>query len=182
MVIVIFGLVGSGKSTVAQALSEKLNGEVFNSDVVRKEMAGLKPFESAKSDFTQGIYTQEFTDKVYEELAKRAIETVKKGKIAILDATFKSKNYRTLLRKLCSEKNIPVKFFYLDVPEEEIKKRLEKREKEKTVSDADFNIYLKMKNSFDPIENDVIMIDGTATPERVAEIILKKLKEAKDVQ
>ena len=45
--ILVCGLVGTGKSTLAQAASELLDAPVVSSDRVRKQLAGLRPEQRA---------------------------------------------------------------------------------------------------------------------------------------
>ncbi len=176
MVIVIFGLVGSGKSTVAKALAERLNAEVLNSDVIRKRLAGIDPYESARDSFSGGIYSKDFTDRVYRTMIDEAVNIASEGKRpVILDATFREKKYRKLLEKRAGERGVKVLFFFLDASEDKIRERLEKRSRERTVSDADWDIYLKMRESFDPPENAHI-IDADGSVEEVVGEIIKVLE------
>jgi aminoglycoside phosphotransferase family enzyme len=54
--LLIGGLPGTGKSTLANALAENAGFRVVRSDVVRKQLAGVGEEES-RSTFGQGIYT-----------------------------------------------------------------------------------------------------------------------------
>ena len=49
--IVVCGQIGTGKSTVAQYLSEQTGFAVLNSDVIRKRLAGLLPTARASADY-----------------------------------------------------------------------------------------------------------------------------------
>ncbi|AAC07427.1 AAA family ATPase [Aquifex aeolicus] len=166
--VVIFGLSGSGKSFLASILHEKCGYEWLRSDVIRKQLAGLKPEESAKADYGKGIYTKEITKKVYEEMVKRAKELIDRGKKVVLDATFIKRWQRELVLK-----NFKDPFFILAfAPEEVIKERLKSR---KDVSDADWNIYLKQKEEFEaPEEIDYCVINTNKSKEEL-ESRLKKL-------
>ncbi len=178
MIIVLFGLPGCGKSTVASHLSKRLNAEVINSDLVRKRLAGISPLEKVQDRFEKGIYSPSMTEKVYSTMVETAIKKASSGKTVILDATFKSKKHRDALKKLAKGKGINIAFFFLQAPEEVIKERLERRKKEKNPSDADWNIYLKMKASFDPPE-DAFIIDANRDAESIACEIEKIIKEDK---
>ena len=72
MLVLVSGLSGSGKSTVAAAIGRATNGEVLASDRVRKELAGLDPTDSAASDWHQGIYTDDWTARTYDRLLELA--------------------------------------------------------------------------------------------------------------
>ncbi|RLJ70966.1 gluconokinase/hypothetical protein [Hydrogenivirga caldilitoris] len=144
-VVVVFGLSGSGKSFVSRILHEEFGYEWLRSDVIRKELMGMKPEEEAKAEFGKGIYTEDITRKVYEELVRRAKELLSEGKRVVLDATFLKRWQRELVKE--NFKN-PL-FILATAGDSEIRKRLSGR---KDVSDADYRIYLKQKQVFEPPE------------------------------
>ncbi len=127
------GLSGSGKSYLSQILHQDFGFEWIRSDVIRKELAGLEPTQSAKAEYQKGIYTPEMTHKVYEEMLRRAGELFSKGKNVVLDATFLKEEQRQRVKSAFPE----VIFLLTVASEEEIRKRLSRRS---DVSDADFNI------------------------------------------
>jgi predicted kinase len=88
LLVVMSGVTGSGKSTVAQRLGALLAGTVFSSDVVRKQLAGLRPGQHAYEPFGGGIYSAEWTSKTYDELFRLAGPVLAAGGCAILDASF----------------------------------------------------------------------------------------------
>ncbi|MEZ4532001.1 MAG: AAA family ATPase [Thermomicrobiales bacterium] len=59
MLVLVSGLSGSGKSTVAAAIARATNGIVLSS-MKRKRLAGLQLTDSATSEWHQGIYTREW--------------------------------------------------------------------------------------------------------------------------
>ncbi len=164
--VVVFGLSGSGKSFLSSLLHKHFGYEWLRSDVIRKELAGIKPEESAKAEFGKGIYTEDMTRRVYGEMVRRAKELTKKGKKVVLDATFLKRWQRELVLK-----NFENPLFILAyAPEEVIKERLSKR---KDVSDADFGIYLKQKGVFDePSELNYVIVNTDKTEKE----LLKELK------
>ncbi len=145
-VIVLIGLSGSGKSYFAKRLAECCGYEVLRSDVIRKELAGLKPTESAKAAFGGGIYTPQMTERVYQTLLRRAKDIVSKGGKVVLDATFLRKWQRELVFR-----HFPsAVFVWINEPEEVVIKRLQSRKGD--VSDADVSVYRKQKKIFEPPE------------------------------
>lgn len=163
--VVIFGLSGSGKSFLARILNEEFGYAWVRSDVVRKELAGLRPEQVAKSEFGKGIYTEEMTRRVYEEMVKRAEELVRKGKRVVLDATFLKRWQRELVKSRLRE----ALFILATASEEEIRRRLSKR---KDVSDADFAIYLKQREVFEPPkEVDYVEVNTERSEEELRSIL-----------
>jgi predicted kinase len=88
MLVLVSGLSGSGKSTVAAAIGRATNGVVLSSDRVRKELAGMDASDSAAAEWHQGIYTDDWTARTYDRLLELARETLARGKTAVVDATF----------------------------------------------------------------------------------------------
>ncbi len=167
MLIVVMGLSGSGKSFVSSILHQDFGFEWLRSDVIRKELMGIDIKQSAKANFGEGIYSQEVTKRVYQELVNRAKKLTQEGKNVVLDATFLKEEQRQMVKK-----SFPDAIFLCAVAsEEEIKRRLSKRV---DVSDADFSIYLKQKETFSlpnyaiPIDTDV---DRQELKERLEKIL-----------
>lgn len=143
MIVVVMGLSGSGKSFLASILHQDFGFEWLRSDAIRKELAGLKPHESAKAPYQEGIYSPEWTKKVYERMVERAKELAKEGKKVVLDATFLEEWQRNLVKEA-----FPNALFILaTAQEEEILRRLRER---KDISDADIQVYLRQKERFKP--------------------------------
>ena len=76
MIIIVFGLPGSGKSYFASKLAKRLEAKYVSSDVVRKQL------------FTVRKYTGEEKTKVYDVMNKEMKEAIQQGKDIVLDATF----------------------------------------------------------------------------------------------
>ncbi len=135
---VIFGMIASGKSTLAQALSVILGSKVLNSDIVRKDLfkATGKPFTSGQHAFSAGIYTEEATALTYGRLFLLAQEEIEQGRSVILDATFSLARYRNEARRLAGDMNAAIRFIECTCPEDRMLERLREREGQSTVSDA----------------------------------------------
>lgn len=88
MIVVVMGLSGSGKSFLASLLHEEFGFEWIRSDQVRKELAGIEASQRVKVPYGEGIYSQEWTQRVYKEMVRRAKEKAEEGKDVVLDATF----------------------------------------------------------------------------------------------
>ncbi len=147
--LIMCGPVGSGKSWLATHLARVALAQHIRSDLVRKELLGIKPFEYRKKGLRK-IYAKQVTDRVYREIIKRARKLLKDGQPVILDATFGKQYHRDLAFKMAKSMKIPYWLIECFTPEKTILKFLRKRKKLKEISDADIKVYLKTKKEFEP--------------------------------
>ncbi len=163
--IVLCGLPASGKSTVAQALAERSGFALFNSDVVRKRMAGIAPAERAGSGWSEGIYRREFTEATYAALADAAAQNLRAGNAVIIDATYKDLDQRVRLRDLAQQAGVPIVFAECVIGEDEARRRLAARAMEPGhVSDATWETYVQLRRAFAPFDTGFgchLRVDGT---------------------
>lgn len=156
-IIALSGFTGTGKSFVANMLSNKIGCVVLRSDVIRKELSKINLNQHVYEDFEKGIYNKEMTEKVYKEMFKRAKEYLKKFKNVILDASFLDKNKRDELRKISKKLNVKLLIIWVESPPDLIKERLLKRKND--ISDGRWEIYLKQREKYKrPEEEDIVFI------------------------
>ncbi|NMO57276.1 AAA family ATPase [Actinoplanes sp. TBRC 11911] len=98
--VLVGGGPGTGKTTLAGALADRLGAVVLSSDRIRKELAGLAPEMSASAAYRHGIYTTEWTDRTYRELLHRAERLLGRGETVILDASWTAERHREAARAL----------------------------------------------------------------------------------
>ncbi len=136
MLVLVAGLSGSGKSTVAAAIARATNGVVLASDRVRKELAGL---DSAASDWHQGIYTSDWTTRTYDRLLELTNGTLERGQMAIIDATFLDNAQRQRFHDLGVSHSVPTLIVWTELDDAIARTRIEQRaQQRKTASDATF--------------------------------------------
>lgn len=140
--ILTSGLPGSGKSRVAADLEAHAGFTRIISDVVRKELAGLAPTQSAKSDFGGGIYTAEWNEKTYGECLKRTEAALFEGRRVVVDASFREEANREKFVALAREMGVPVAIIHRTAPEAVVRERLARRG-DNSISDADWEIHRK---------------------------------------
>lgn len=87
--IVVAGVSGTGKSTLARGLAPDLGAApgaaILRSDVVRKELAGMAPTEA----LDPAHYTPQASARVYGTLMARAAAILAAGRSVVLDAVFR---------------------------------------------------------------------------------------------
>jgi predicted kinase len=89
-IILVGGLPGTGKSTLAQAIAGDLGATVISTDRVRKELAGLDPDAPAPAEFGAGLYEPALIQRTYTEVLNRAARLAAAGHSVILDGSWTS--------------------------------------------------------------------------------------------
>ena len=92
--VLVGGLPGTGKSALAGAVADRLGLAVLSSDRIRKELAGRPAEASAVAPYGSGMYSAEWTGRVYAELQHRATVLLAHGESVVADASFISARHR----------------------------------------------------------------------------------------
>lgn len=145
--VLVGGLPGTGKSTLAAALGERAGFEVIDSDVIRKELAGLDAHEDGKAAYGDGIYTEEWSEKTYAECLRRTEALLFEGERVIVDATFSSEARRQKFLASARDSGVRSAFLECQTSPETARERLDARSGD--VSDANWDIYAKMVEAWD---------------------------------
>jgi hypothetical protein len=93
--VIVGGLPGTGKSTLADVLGDQLAWPVLRSDEIRKELSGMSPLEPAPAPYGEGIYSPAATAATYDALLARAEQLLRRGESVIVDASFSKVRWRT---------------------------------------------------------------------------------------
>lgn len=137
MIIVVAGLPGSGKSYFAQALAKDVNAAYVNTDRVRNEMEA------------RGKYSRDDKMLIYRIMVDKASEHLLEGRDVVVDGTFYLAATIDLFRTLSSALMTPIHFISIVADEELIRERLAQRRDD---SEADYDVYLKIKEEVEPLE------------------------------
>ncbi len=146
-VFVVFGLSGTGKSTLARALAKETLAEWIPSDIVRKSLLGIAPTDHHYEPFEKGIYSREYTEKTYTKMVDLAKEALLKGRDVILDATFRDRAYREKVAQDLSF--IDVYWIWCFADDSVLRERFMRRKESEDISDARWEIYLAQKEKFE---------------------------------
>jgi predicted kinase len=92
--VLVGGLPGTGKSTLAAGLADATGWSVLRSDEVRKDIAGLGHTTPAPAAPGEGLYRPELTDATYTALLDRARTALELGECVILDASWSDRRHR----------------------------------------------------------------------------------------
>ena len=145
--ILVCGLPGSGKSFFAKHLSEIMQAAYFNSDICRKEL-----FPNNRT------YSEKEKQSVYDALISSTETNLIHHTSVVLDATFYKNSLRLLFYNLASQLNCPYSIIYISAEESLIKERTSQIRED---SEADYSVYLRLKDLFEPIEKPYLTLQST---------------------
>ena len=180
--ILMAGLMGTGKSNLAKRIASRLGAFIIQTDTIRKEILNIPPTDHHYEAFGNGIYASDMTQLTYEKAVEVASEKLKEGKPVIIDASFKNRNERARASEVA--KKLGSDFFVIECVcrEDIIKQRLESRISEKgEASDGRWEIFQAQKETFETItevpEGSHIVIDTSASLEECARKVIEVIKD-----
>jgi len=94
MLLMIGGMMGTGKSTLTLALQNELGWAHFSSDTVRKRLVHVDQALPNTDAYGQGLYDSKRTACTYEVLLVEAEAALARGRSVLLDASFARRDYR----------------------------------------------------------------------------------------
>lgn len=150
--ILVGGLPGAGKSTVASALAERIGADCVASDQLRKELAGAGPGERRAAAVGAGIYAAGITELTYRELLVQAERQLRAGHCVVLDATFGRAADRRRAAGLARAVGGVLVAVECRCPMKVAKQRLKSRTRPGYTgpSDAGWEVYRSMRRTFAP--------------------------------
>jgi aminoglycoside phosphotransferase family enzyme/predicted kinase len=179
-VVAVGGLIGSGKSTIAECIGAEMGAPVIDADRTRKWMLGVEATRRLQEPVWSGAYDPAFTETVYAEVLRRAGVVLESGRPVVLDASFRSREMRRAARELAILHNVPFRFVECHAPADVCKARLVDRERHRSVSDGrlaifdDFSARFEAVTELPPFEH--LMIDTT----RPVDFSVESLRAALD--
>jgi aminoglycoside phosphotransferase family enzyme/predicted kinase len=180
-VIVVFGLIASGKSTVARELGQRMGAPVLCSDEIRKQLLGVSPETAQHAAAFSGAYDAHMTQRVYDTMLARATPVLASGRSVVLDASFRARGQRDQARALAAARGAEVLFVECQVERAQALARLAERAHRPHVSDGRVEIYDDFVARFEPTEelpsSEHMTLDTTAP----LEATLSRIMRAVDV-
>lgn len=137
--VLVAGLPGTGKSTLARSLAEKAGFALIRSDLVRKELAEECGASGSEAGFEQGIYSPEWTERTYAECMRRTEAHLFEGKRVLVDANFRDDARRQAFLQAATDWSVRGAILVCEARPEAVRERLQKRRQD--VSDADWSIH-----------------------------------------
>ncbi|HEY6922894.1 MAG TPA: ATP-binding protein, partial [Steroidobacteraceae bacterium] len=153
VLILMSGLSGSGKTWLAERLAPLVGAVHLRSDVERKRLAGLDDRARTRSALGRGMYSKDFTARVYAHLATAADDILSGGYTAIVDATFSKREDRDAFQKLAAHLGVPACLIHCHAPAEVLHNRITERARVgRDASEADIDVLEWQKQHWEPVE------------------------------
>jgi aminoglycoside phosphotransferase family enzyme/predicted kinase len=181
LLVVAMGLPASGKSTIARALAGRLGLVHLSSDVVRKQLAGLRPAVHHYEPFEHGLYSRAMSRRTYAALRRLAARWLRRGQSVVLDATYGTPAQRVVLRQLARHAGAALIVVQCVADERILRERLAAREGDpNTTSDARLELWPALRARFTPPTElrDVVVLDTTLPLEQTITHLLARLRGA----
>ena len=147
-VVLVGGLPGAGKSSLARNLADQANFTVIRSDQIRKELAG-RTAQDAPAPFGEGLYTADWNARTYAECLHRAEQVVFLGQRALIDAMFYEESRRRVLLDAARRWGVTGCLILCKAEPDVIRDRLAGRQGD--ASDAGLAIYAEIAQRWEPL-------------------------------
>jgi predicted kinase len=164
--VAVSGLPGTGKSYFCAKLAERLPFVILESDALRKAL------------FSPPSYSPEESARLFRTLHLLIERLLKKGIPVILDATNLSERDRERLYNIADRLDARLILVRVEAPPELVYQRLKARsngENSGNNSDADWEVYRKMKPSVEKISRKHYAVDSSRD---IAPVLAKVVREA----
>lgn len=165
MNIAIFGLPGSGKTYFASQFALKIHALHISSDAVRKDLLQM------------GHYEEEAKSMVYQAMLQLMENASKDNQNVVLDATFNKRRIRNLFKEKARKLHQQLYFIEIIAEEPVIRERLRHKRPD---SEADFDVYLKIKKEFEPVDEDHLVLNSDM--ESINEMLNRAVVYIKNLQ
>ena len=174
--VVIGGLSGTGKSTLARAIAPKLGlpigARLLRTDVLRKRMLGFAPEER----LDEQAYGPDQNEKVYHRLLDEIAGALASGWSVIADGVFARQETRERIEALATEAQVPFTGIWLEAPADVLKARVDNRTHD--ASDANAEIVERQLQSEVGSLDEWHFIDSRGEHENIAATVLSLLPKS----
>ena len=160
------GVPGSGKSFLARAIAERLGAELVQTDAVRKEL------------FRRPRYTAAETRAVYATCHRRLGRGLSAGRSVVFDATNLQERARVVLERIAERRGAGLVLVVAYAIEALIRARLAARaggHDPHDMSDADWQVYLKLRRSAEPIERPHLIANTGTSPRVLLDVLGRRV-------
>ena len=166
--VMLAGLPGTGKSTLARAVSERLGGTVLDKDRVREAL-----FPGAMTD-----YTREQDDLCVRAMLEAAEYLTKNQRAAFIfidGRTFSNHDQVDEVVQAAERAGARWRILHVTCSDAVAEARLSRRDPENPARNRDVALYRRVKESFEPIVRPKFDVDTTEGLDAIVEVVCKYL-------
>lgn len=143
MIVIVFGLPGSGKTYFASKLALRIGGLHISSDAIRQQQQKRKYHEEDKMEIYHAMLV--------------LMEKAGPDKNVVLDATFYKERIRNMFKDKARSLGINIYFIEMKADELVIKERVSRKRPE---TEADFTVYFIIKSQFEPLKEEHLILNS----------------------
>ncbi len=181
--VVVYGLMGTGKTSVASYLREGFGWHMLSTDGVRKQIAGVGEQTRVYVPYGEGLYSPEMNRRTYEEVGRRAENLLQGGFPVVVDGAFKRQGERLALIEAAHRAEARPLFVETVCEAPSQRQRLEQRQQHDTRSDGRVELMERQRTEFEPANPDhaeLFHTISTEGPERETRLRVVELLRSKD--
>jgi uncharacterized protein len=149
--VLVGGLPGTGKSTLARALADRAGFSVIRSDIVRKELVAESGMASSGTGDGGDIYTPDWNARTYKECLRRAEAILFEGGRVLIDASFHEESRRQFFLDAAKRWGVPACLILCQADPDVVRERLAHRQGD--VSDAEWATHTAMSRRWDELSS-----------------------------
>jgi predicted kinase len=146
VIVIVFGLPGSGKSYFATRLATALQARYISSDALRMRM------------FPVRTYSDEEKTQVYEAMLSIMQASLARGEAVVLDATFAKAAWRGMVEKTAAASGRRIIYIEVIAREALIRERLQVF---RSTSEADYSVYEQLKSGLEPLLEEHLVLTSS---------------------
>ncbi len=159
MVIVVFGMPGTGKTFFSEKMAEKTGAVHLNTEIIRIKMG------------KKSVYDEQVKNTIYANMLDQTADYLANGRDVIMDDTFLLQEQRMQIKEIVQNKGHDIHFIEIFANEKVVEERLKKNRK---FSEADLELYRNLKLEYEPFSGEKLEL--WSDRENV-EMMLKKAEE-----
>jgi aminoglycoside phosphotransferase family enzyme/predicted kinase len=148
--VVVHGLMGTGKTDIARFLRDRYGWHVLSTDAVRKQMSGVGVDTRVYVPYDTGLYSPEMNQRTYAEVCARAENLLEAGFPVVVDGSFKRNSERQPLIDLANRASARLLLLEATCDPVEQRRRLESRRLHDTRSDGRVELMDRQRTEFEP--------------------------------
>ncbi len=155
--VVVSGLSGSGKTSIARAIAGELGWRVISTDSVRRDLFGDA---KSPSGYGEGVYGPQQSAQTYQALFERAAEPLAVEGGVVLDGTFAGDDRRASVAATAAAFGARLRVIECTLAPERVRERLARRaELGDGLSDANWEIYVRQSAAHRPWGGGALRLD-----------------------